>query len=140
MGDVHLPSVFAQQRLIAAKWTYSSRSTNGRGSAMTILRLNAWVPSRGRGSCTVPTEKIMPTVTSGARALAHYIEDALEAGRFASAAEVTESLGVTRARVSQVMALLGLAPGVQEQVLMREVVMSGRGLRVRSGCPAWATQ
>ncbi len=109
---------------------------------MTILHLNAKVPSRGRGSCTAPAEKTIPMVTAGARAvaLAHYIEDALEAGSFASAAEIAECLGVTRARVSQVTALLGLAPRLQEQVLMGEVVMSGRGLRHCLSSAVWAVQ
>ena len=49
--------------------------------------------------------------------LAHQIERAVEQGRARSYADVARSLGLTRARLTQIMALLLLAPSIQETIL-----------------------
>jgi len=59
-------------------------------------------------------------------ALAHWIERAVEDGRVASYAEVARALGLTESRVTQVTALVGLPPDVQERVLQGE---GGVGIR-----------
>ena len=53
-------------------------------------------------------------------ALAHWIERAVEEGRAGSYGEVARALGLTESRITQVTALLGLPPAVQEAVLLGE--------------------
>lgn len=60
------------------------------------------------------------------RALAHWIEPAVEEGRVASYGEVARALGLTESRITQVTSLLGLAPVMQEAVLLGE---GGVGIR-----------
>jgi len=60
-------------------------------------------------------------------ALAHWIERAVEAGQAASYGEVARILGLTESRVTQITALLGLSPAVQEGILLGE---GGVGIRV----------
>lgn len=109
---------------------------------MTVIHLNVRVPKAASRSGASSWKGQRNTPSSGARALAlaHYIDDILESGQVASAAAVAMHLGLTRARVSQIMALLGLSARIQEQVLTGDEVMSGRRLRALTGCPAWAIQ
>lgn len=67
-------------------------------------------------------------------ALAHALRRRLDAGEFADFADMARKLGFTRARVTQLMDLLLLAPEVQEEVLFLEAPagrqpLSERGLR-----------
>ncbi len=62
-------------------------------------------------------------------ALAHHVERLVEAGELTGYAEAARSLGLTRARMTQVMNLLLLAPEIQEQVLVRKINGSERRLR-----------
>ncbi len=55
-------------------------------------------------------------------ALAHDIEARIEAGEFRDYADVAQAHGLTRARLTQVMNLLLLAPSIQEDVLHLEVL------------------
>jgi hypothetical protein len=55
-------------------------------------------------------------------ALAHDIEARIEAGEFHDYADVARAHGLTRARLTQVMNLLLLAPSIQEEVLHLEVL------------------
>jgi len=55
-------------------------------------------------------------------ALAHKIQDAIDRGVVRDRAEVARRLGLTRARVTQLMDLTLLAPDVQEQILFAESV------------------
>lgn len=55
-------------------------------------------------------------------ALAHDIEARIEAGEFHDYADVARAHGLTRARLTQVMNLLLLAPPIQEDVLHLEVL------------------
>lgn len=50
-------------------------------------------------------------------ALAHDLQRRLDAGEFADFADMARSLGFTRARVTQIMDLLLLAPEIQEDLL-----------------------
>lgn len=59
-------------------------------------------------------------------AMAHWIERAVEEGRAGSYGEVARALGLTESRITQVTALLGLSPAVQERVLLGE---GGVGIR-----------
>lgn len=73
-------------------------------------------------------------------ALAHAIQDVV-----ASQAEAAERLGVTRARVTQLLNLTMLSPDIQEQVLRLEAVagaepMAERGLREVALVWDWGVQ
>ena len=73
-------------------------------------------------------------------ALAHHVEEQIEAGAIADYACAASALGVTRARLSQVMSLLLLAPEIQEGIAMGGIAVSERDLRRVSAEPDWAKQ
>ena len=83
-----------------------------------------------------------PPVSRAARqlALAHHVERLVERGELTGYAEAARVLGLTRARLTQVMNLLLLAPEVQEQVLAGEIGGSERRLRGVIAQSCWATQ
>jgi len=62
-----------------------------------------------------------PANVAALLALAHHVQRMIDAGKIADRAEVARRLRWTRARVSQVMDLLLLAPDIQETVLYLEV-------------------
>ncbi len=88
-------------------------------------------------------ESSAPTGTSRAArmlALAHHVERLVEAGQLESVAAAARSLGLTRARMTQVMNLLLLAPGVQEELLVGRLRVSERALRCVVAMPEWSAQ
>ena len=62
-------------------------------------------------------------------ALAHYVEGLVEGSQVKGYAEAARQLGITRARMSQVMNLLNLSVLVQEELLLGTVHHSERRLR-----------
>ncbi len=64
-------------------------------------------------------------------ALAHHFQRAIDAGSVADLATIARALGLARARVTQVMDLLLLAPDIQEWLLASEAVNSIEPLRER---------
>ena len=62
-------------------------------------------------------------------ALAYLIEQLVEDGALESYAQAAQRLGITRARVSQIIGLLLLPLARQEEILLGRVVNSERGLR-----------
>jgi len=97
-----------------------------------------------------PKEPPPPTVRRPAHvarmlALAHHIQGAIDDGRVADRAAVARGLGLTRARVTQLLDLLLLAPDVQDEVLRMEAVdgvepMSERALRAVARMGWWMEQ
>lgn len=83
-----------------------------------------------------------PACSRAARmlALAHYIERMIEDGRLADYAEAARALGLTRARITQVMSLLLLAPEIQEGILAGKVRGSERRLRCALREAEWGEQ
>ena len=73
-------------------------------------------------------------------ALAHHVERLVEAGDLAGYAEAARALGITRARLTQVMNLLLLAPEIQEQILTGTLCLSERRLRVVVAETYWEQQ
>ena len=73
-------------------------------------------------------------------ALAHLVERKVETGEFRDYAEAARALGISRARMTQVMNLLVLSPKVQERILSGESTFSERGLRVISSEVVWDRQ
>ena len=56
--------------------------------------------------------------------LAHHVQRMIDSGKVRDRAEVARRLGLTRARISQILDLLLLAPDIQEAVLFMEGVGS----------------
>jgi predicted XRE-type DNA-binding protein len=78
-------------------------------------------------------------------ALAHRIHRAIESGDVKNQAEAARLLGLTRARVSQLLDLTLLAPDIQERILFHEAVgsvepLSERGLRPVGSAKSWEDQ
>ena len=73
-------------------------------------------------------------------ALAHHIERQVEAGEISSYAEAAAALGLTRARVTQVMKLPLLSPEIQERLLGGELVATDRALRTVVSTAVWNEQ
>ena len=76
---------------------------------------------------TVPTRP--PCRAARMLALAYLVERKLESGEIKSCAEAARLLGISRARVTQVMALLNLAPAIQAGLLLGRLRVSERDLR-----------
>ena len=62
-------------------------------------------------------------------ALAHHLERLVEGGEIAGYAGAARALGLTRARMSQLLALLGLASDIQERILTGKLDASEHALR-----------
>ena len=78
-------------------------------------------------------------------ALAHHLQGAIDRGFVADRAAVARKLGLTRARVTQLLDLLLLAPDLQQAVLGLEAVdgaepVSERGLRAVAHAGSWVEQ
>ena len=77
--------------------------------------------------------------------LAHHLQWAIERGDVPDAATVARRLGLTRARVSQLLDLCLLAPDLQERVLELDAVdgaepVSERALRAVAHAGSWEEQ
>ena len=59
-------------------------------------------------------------------ALAHYVERLIEEGAVASYADAARQLGVSRARMSQILNLLNLSPQLQQALLLGDLHLSER--------------
>ena len=70
-----------------------------------------------------------PTRVARMLALAYLIERKVEGGELQSYAEAARLLGITRARVTQIVNMLNLPVDLQEGILTGEVEMSERALR-----------
>lgn len=73
-------------------------------------------------------------------ALAHHIERQIDHGVIPDYATAAAALGVTRARITQVMNLLLLAPEIQARIAVGELILTERGLRAVVREPNWAEQ
>ena len=78
-------------------------------------------------------------------ALAHDIQDLIDRGEFADYAEVARHHQLTRARLTQIMNLLLLAPDIQKQILSMEAEVgrepiSDRDLRMVLRSMDWGEQ
>ncbi|MBM4321206.1 MAG: hypothetical protein FJ125_14960 [Deltaproteobacteria bacterium] len=78
-------------------------------------------------------------------ALAHKLQAAIDEGKAVDRADVARRLGLTRARISQLLDLTLLAPDIQEEVLFLEAVdgvepVTKRGLRQVVDVMEWGGQ
>lgn len=86
-----------------------------------------------------------PATVARRLALAHRIAEEIDAGRYADQADVARRHGLTRARLTQLMNLLLLAPDIQEDVLALEFPVgrepvTERTLRRVLGSLCWEDQ
>jgi hypothetical protein len=83
-----------------------------------------------------------PHVSRSARllALAHYIDRAVDSGLLKDYAAAARLLGMTRARMSQVMNRLMLSPEIEERILMGDTPLSERQLRKAMRHQDWQQQ
>ena len=70
-----------------------------------------------------------PCRTARMLALAHHIERQIEDGAIPDYAAAARALGVTRARLTQVMNMLLLAPDIQERIVKGKLILTERALR-----------
>ena len=80
--------------------------------------------SRPRETITLPPGRV-PRVTRHL-ALAHEIERRVRAGELDDLAQAAREFGLTRARVTQIVSLILLAPAIQEEILAMPAVTNGR--------------
>ena len=73
-------------------------------------------------------------------ALAHVLERLVEEGELEDYAEAARRLGVSRARVAQVIGLLSLSPRLAERIIAGELVTSERKVRAALREPSWQAQ
>ncbi|MBN2717051.1 MAG: hypothetical protein JXX14_14465 [Deltaproteobacteria bacterium] len=109
---------------------------------------------RGNGHTITTTAPPIPTprvpVRKPARvalmlAFAHSLEEAINNGEYTDRADAARKLGLTRARISQLLDLLMLAPDIQEKILFMERVdgiepTSERALRKVVAVESWGEQ
>ena len=98
---------------------------------------------RSRGEpAPEPRPEPDPPVTRIARqlALAHLIEQSIEKGLVDDYAAAAEVLCLSRARVTQIMSLLLLAPPIQEAILDGHIRAAARALWAVSAEPSWEVQ
>jgi hypothetical protein len=87
----------------------------------------------------------VPAKVASMLALAHHLEEAIQTGKLRDRSDAARRLGLSPARVTQVMDLLCLAPAIQEDVLFLERE-SGRepfteaALRAVAGVASWVDQ
>ena len=102
--------------------------------------------TKARKRAAARTPRRYPARIARQLALAHALQRRVDDGEFADYADMARALGFTRARITQIMDLLLLAPGIQEEILFLEIVpgvqpISERALRDRlRGALDWAEQ
>jgi len=97
------------------------------------------------GSTTAPSEAVNATTRPPCRtarmlALAYLIDRQVESGAIKSYAEAARLLGVSKARLSQILNLLNLSPRTQEAILTGRLHVSERDLRGVVREAAWEGQ
>jgi hypothetical protein len=83
---------------------------------MTEVRVPFDLGHRKPGESPEPPRR--PARIARTLALAHNLQRRLDGGEFFDYADMARQLGFTRARITQIMALLLLAPGIQEEILL----------------------
>jgi hypothetical protein len=111
------------------------------GPTIRVRFAKARVAERWVASVAPPaTAPAAPSRIARMLALAHHIERLVEAGELSGYAEAARELGLTRARVTQVMNLMLLAPVAQGRVLLGQIGGTERILRTTACLPEWTKQ
>ena len=87
-----------------------------------------------------PRRPTGPTAIARRIALAHLIEEQVEAGELRSYSDAADRFGLTRARITQVCDLALLAPDIQASVLLGHVEPRDRHLRLVGKHRLWTDQ
>lgn len=113
-----------------------------KATAAPTLATGRETPKIGASVATMPPKATRRNVGRAARqlALAHLIERKVEAGELKDFAAAAKVLQVSRARLSQIVNLLNLAPDIQEQILLGDLRMSERRLRATHRERNWEAQ
>ncbi len=86
------------------------------------------------------TTRKAPSRIARLLALAYHLERQVEEGELSDCAEAARRLGISRARVAQVLGLLSLSARIQERILSGELVTSERRLRPALKELCWKAQ
>lgn len=88
---------------------------------------------------TAPAAASAASPSSPARvlALAHFVERQVRSGALKDYREAAARLGISHARMSQITALLMLAPAAQADVILGRDARSEHGLRRLAAMAAW---
>ena len=118
-----------------------------------ILTVSLHRARRGRAVAIAAAEpapalppRPLPSRAARMLALAHELQRLIDSGEIHDRAALAAQVGFTRARVTQIMDLLLLAPDIQEEVLFsrrdgpRTHAITERALRSVARHPAWAEQ
>ncbi len=94
------------------------------------------------GASSIPraTPSHRPNRAAQMLALAHHVENLVDSRKLADYAAAARALGVTRARLTQIMNILLLSPKVQERVLVGAYETTERQLRPLADESEWSTQ
>jgi ParB-like chromosome segregation protein Spo0J len=79
-----------------------------------------------------PPTRRYPARVARQLALAHALQRRVDDGEFTDYADMARALGFSRARVSQIMDLLLLAPAIQEEILFLEVAPGAQPISERA--------
>lgn len=88
--------------------------------------------SRQRTAAAAQIERRYPARIARQLALAHALQRRVDAGEFADYADMARALGFTRARITQIMDLLLLAPDIQEEILHLEIMPGAQPISERA--------
>jgi hypothetical protein len=124
----------------------SRTSTDGR----TVISASFFRTTRDRvhfadAPAVAPEPVRRPAKVAQQLALAHHLQNAIDRGAVADRTTIALRLGVTKARITQLLDLTLLAPDIQELVLAMEAVdgvepMSERALRTIAQIREWREQ
>src|SRR5262245_19485754 len=89
-------------------------------------------PTSGPDAPTRPVSR-----TARMLALAYRIDGLVQSGEIRDYAQAAKRIGITRARMSQILALLNLSPSIQESLLTGSLLTAERQLRAAAGMPLW---
>ena len=85
------------------------------------------------GKSLSPT--LQPSRVARMLALAHHLQRAIDSAAVADRATIARTAGLSRARVTQVLDLLLLAPDIQEAILMSQAIDSVQPMREKDLYP-----
>lgn len=127
---------------LTATWKVSFGARRGRRPARTDAAQPQKDDVAEAASPTEPKPRAKTLASSLARrlALAHHIEHLVETGMLTNYADAARRLGVSRARLSQLLDLLLLSPELQARVLAGEVDCSERRIRPVAHAALWEGQ
>lgn len=104
-----------------------------------VKRTVAGAPKQLRGGKAEPVPEKVPRIAR-LLALAHKFQGMLDRGEVASMADLARLGRVSRARITQIMDLLMLAPEIQEELLFGVVDVPLRSIMERCRKAVWGAQ